>query len=113
MTRVIIKPGACGMRAEVEVEKKDREKFRITIRTECKMVEKLGRQLGELTAMNAFQRHLDNPVYRKSSACLRHVACIVPSGILKALEVEAGLNVPKDVSIIFIRDGESNPGEEK
>jgi hypothetical protein len=27
----------------------------------------------------------------------------VPSGILKALEVEAGLNLPRDVSITFVK----------
>ena len=54
--------------------------------------------------MDAFKRVLDNPVYTKGATCLKHVACPVPSGILKALEVEAGLAVPKDVSIIFLKE---------
>lgn len=78
------------------------------------MVAKLGEELTELTMTDAFKRVFDNPVYRKGVACLRHVACPVPSGILKALEVEAGLNVPRDVSITFITDegGGDNAREE-
>jgi hypothetical protein len=104
MTKVLINPGACGMSATVEVEKKDGKVFAVTIKSECKMVSELGETLTELTMMDAFKRLLDNPVYRKGAACLRHVACPVPSGILKALEVEAGLNVPKEVSITFVTD---------
>jgi len=104
MTKVIINPGACGMKAVVEVEKGEGKTFSLRIRSECPMVVKLGQELPELTMMDAFKRILDNPVYRKGSLCLKHSACPVPSGILKALEVEAGLNIPKDVTIIFVRD---------
>ncbi|MCL4490983.1 MAG: hypothetical protein M1510_03620 [Nitrospirae bacterium] len=104
MTKVIINPGACGMPAAVELEKKDGKTFAVKITSECAMVEKLGREIAELTLMDAFKRLLDNPVYKKGATCLRHVACPVPSGILKALEVEAGLNLPKDVSIVFVKD---------
>ncbi len=104
MTRVIINPGACGMSVTVEVEKKDGKTFSLRITSECEMVAKLGKELPELTMTDAFKRFQDNPVYKKGAICLRHVACPVPSGILKALEVEAGLNVPKDVSIMFLKN---------
>ena len=92
------------MPATVEIEKKDSKTFTVAIASECKMVEKLGTELPELTMLDVFKRLLDNPVYKKGATCLRHVACPVPSGILKALEVEAGLNLPKDVSIVFVKD---------
>jgi len=39
------------------------------------------------------------------------VACPVPSGILKALEVEAGLAVPKNVTLQFrAADADEAPG---
>ncbi len=100
-TKVIINPGACGFTATVVVEKNEDKNFSVTITSECPMVSKLGTEILELTIRDAFKSLLNNPVYRKGAACLRHVACPVPSGILKALEVEAGLNVPKDVSITF------------
>jgi len=103
MTKVVINPGACGMQVTVEVEKKEGKVFSLRITTECEMVQKLGKEIPELTMMDAFKKLQDNPVYRKGATCLRHVACPVPSGILKALEVEAGLNLPRDVSIIFVK----------
>lgn len=101
MTKVVINPGACGMSAEVIVEKKEGKTFSLSIISACPMVTKLGEQLPELTLMDAFKGFRENPVYSKAGTCLKHVACPVPSGILKALEVEAGLNVEKDVSIVF------------
>lgn len=106
MTRVIVSPGACGMESTIEVEKKDSGTYSVKIGSDCEMVVKLGEEITELTMMDVFKRLLDNPVYTRAATCLKHVACPVPSAILKALEVEAGLNVPKDVSIRFVKDGE-------
>jgi hypothetical protein len=104
MTKVLIQPGACGMPVTVEVVKKGKKTFAVTITSECTMAEKLGTEIPELSLMDAFKRLLDNPVYTKGATCLRHVSCPVPSGILKALEVEAGLSVPKDSCIHFEKD---------
>ena len=104
MTRILIHPGACGMPATVEVVKKEGKIFAVKITSQCEMVEKLGSKLPELTMLDAFKRFLDNPVYRTGAICLKHVACPVPSGILKALEVEAGLNLPREVSITFLKN---------
>ena len=105
-TKVIIDPGTCGFPAIVVIKKKDRKTFSISITSECEMVSKLDAEIGELSMMDAFKRIPDNPVFRKGAICLRHVACPVLSGILKALEVEAGLNLPKDVSIKFVTSDE-------
>ncbi|MEJ2696059.1 MAG: hypothetical protein P8013_05375 [Candidatus Sulfobium sp.] len=104
MTRVVVNPGACGMESTIEIEKKDSKTYSVKVGSECEMVVKLGREIPELTMMDAFKRVMDNPVYTGAVKCLKHVACPVPSAILKALEVEAGLNVPKDVSIKFVKE---------
>ncbi|MBZ0155212.1 MAG: hypothetical protein K8I29_03235 [Alphaproteobacteria bacterium] len=110
MTKILVNPGACGLPAKVDVKKENGEKFSVTITSQCKMVAKLGEEIQHLTMKDAFTRLLENPVYKKGATCLRHVACPVPSGILKALEVEAGLNVPKDVSISFIAEEKTEEG---
>ena len=48
---------------------------------------------------------LKNPVYLAAARHLKHAACPVPAAVLKALEVEAGLNVKKDATIVFEKDG--------
>ena len=47
---------------------------------------------------------LNNPVYLAAGRHLKHAACPVPAAVLKALEVEAGLNVKKDATIVFAKD---------
>lgn len=107
MARLKIHPGACGLSSVVEVHKKDGKAFRVVVRSECEMVEALGQRLPELEMMDAFKKILENPVYRAGSSCVRHVSCPVPCGVLKALEVEAGLAVPRDVSIVFVDEEDS------
>jgi hypothetical protein len=92
------------MPATIEVEKKDKRTYELRVSSECKMVVKLGKDVPELTMMDAFKRLQDNPVYKGAATCLKHVACPVPAAILKALEVEAGLNLPRDVSIKFVNE---------
>lgn len=104
MTRLKIQPGACGMEVIVEVGQKDKKTFGVTIESECPMAERLGRELGTLDMMDAFKRLQENPVYVKGAACIKHAACPVPSGVLKALEVEAGLAVARDVTMTFVKD---------
>ena len=45
-------------------------------------------------------------IYQATPQCLSHPACPVPSGILKAIEVEAGFALPKDVSIKVSKSSE-------
>lgn len=107
MTKVRIDPGACGFQTTVEIRKKDKKTFSVSITSDCAMVEKLGKELPELTMQDAFKRIPDNPVFMKGAACLKHAACPVTCGLLKALEVEAGLNVRKDSGIHFVPDLEA------
>ncbi len=104
MTKVIVQSGICGFSTTITAEKGKDKKVRITLATECEMVRKMNEDLTALDMMAAFAGHLSNPVYKSASKCLKHVACPVPSGILKALEVELGLCLPKDACILFIKE---------
>ncbi len=105
MTKVRVNPGQCGMKAVIEVTKKDKASFDLKITSPCDMAMKLAEEIQTLTTTDAFKKFIDNLVYKKGATCVKHVACPVPCAILKALEVEAGLGVPKDVSIVFVKDG--------
>lgn len=105
MTRVIVFSGICGFSTEIVAERVDKKKINIRITSECEMVRAMAQDISTLDMMVAFIGFMDNTVYKAASRHLRHVACPVPSGILKTLEVEAGLCLPKDVSIRFIKEG--------
>lgn len=104
MTKVIISPGICGFKVTVRAEKKERRSVTVQIETDCEMVKKLAEDVGHVDMMAAFTSHLNNPVYRSAAKHLKHAACPVPSGILKAVEAELGLAIPRDASIIFVKE---------
>lgn len=104
MTKVKVSPGICGFSVVITAQKGKDRKVLISLDTECEMVRKMLEDLAVLDMAAAFTGHLNNPVYRSAARHIRHAACPVPSGILKALEVELGVALPKDVSIIFLKE---------
>ena len=105
MTRVVVKAGACGFTSVVRAEKGPGRTIDITVETGCAMVQKMAAEIASLGRRDALAGIAVNPVYLAAGRHLKHAACPVPSAVLKALEVEAGLNVRKDATITFEKDG--------
>ncbi len=76
------------------------EKFDILLA----QVKKMQEDISVLAMNSVFTGHLSNPVYKSAGKHLKHPACPVPAGILKALEAELGLSIPRDASIIFVKE---------
>lgn len=104
MTKVFVQPGGCGFTVTITAEKGEARKIRITLETDCEMVQKMREDVRELDRTASLMGFSRNPVYRCAAKHLKHAACPVPSAVLKALEVEAGLNVPKDVIVTFEKE---------
>jgi hypothetical protein len=104
MTKLIIYSGACGYTVTVKAEKGPGGKISLSLDTECEMVKKMLVDISVLDRFAPLAGFLSNPVYQAAAKHLKHGACLVPAGILKALEVEAGLNVPKDAVIEFVKE---------
>ncbi len=107
MTTVAVDAGACGFTVNITVSMDRERRFHVSIDTECEMVKKMASEISLLEFRSPFVSILHNPVYRSASKHLKHPACAVPSGILKAIEVEAGICPPRTVSIRF----PENPGK--
>ena len=103
MTKVIVQSGACGFIVTIKAEKISGGKIKIRIDTDCEMVKKMLEEIAVLDRFAALTAFQNNPVYRSAGKHLKHVACTVPSGIIKAIEVEVGMNVPKDATIEFVK----------
>jgi hypothetical protein len=101
VTTVIVNSGACGFVVTIKAEKTKSKKIAISLDTDCGMVKEMLEDIATLDMMAAFSGFLNNPVYKSAAKHLKHPACPVPGAILKALEVEAGLNVPEDATIVF------------
>ncbi len=103
MTKVIVHSGACGFIVTINASKSAKGTITLQIDTDCEMVKKMVDDIAVLDRFAALTAFQNNPVYRSAAKHLKHVACSVPSGIIKAIEVEAGLNVAKDVDICFVK----------
>jgi len=101
MTRVVINPGICGKIVTAEVVKVDKRRVRIKITSDCEIVTKMGESLAEVNQWDALKPHVSSSIYKYASRCHLHTSCPVPMAILKAIEVEAGLALPRPVLIHF------------
>jgi len=99
MASAEIDSGICGFCTTVRTKAEGRI-VKLEFETTCGYVEKLAEQLTEVEPYGEISFRGDGPVtLRLAAEHLMHPACPVPSGILKAIEVEAGLALPKDASI--------------
>lgn len=104
MTRVDVTAGACGFSAVIRAGKGPNRTVDIAVETGCAMVQKMAAEIANLGRGAALTGLLSNPVYLAAGRHLKHAACPVPAAVLKALEVEMGLNVKKDATIIFSKE---------
>lgn len=105
MTRVVVDAGACGFTSVIVAEKGPDRMVDVRVESGCAMVQKMAAEIARLGRRDALTGILTNPVYVAAGRHLKHAACPVPPAVLKALEVEAGLNVRKNATITFEKDG--------
>ena len=99
MATAEINSGVCGFSATVKTEK-DGRKVRLSIESDCKAIQNLAAELTEVDPFQEITFRGSGPRSLELGAkhCY-HTACPVPVGIIKAVEIEAGLALPKDAVI--------------
>ena len=106
MARTQISSGVCGFVTTVVAKSEDQQNVTLSIESDCPSVMGISKQLNART-FDAFQEigpckqqasMYDTKIMSQCSK-LPHVACPVPSGICKAIEVAAGLALPRDAHI--------------
>jgi len=111
MARVQIYAGICGFTTEVKATSQDRQHVTLHVESDCPDVLRIKKKLDGLT-VDAYEEI--GPCAQPGSIfdtqilaiCghLPHVACPVPSGICKGIEVAARLALPRDAHIGVFRD---------
>ncbi|MFA4965881.1 MAG: hypothetical protein WC709_09655 [Thermoleophilia bacterium] len=101
MASAEIDSGICGFCTTVRTTGAgDGRTVRLEFETDCGHVQKLAECLTEVDAYREISYRGEGPLtLRLAAEHLVHPACPVPSGIIKAIEVEAELAFPKDASI--------------
>ncbi|NIV36098.1 MAG: hypothetical protein GWN58_43600 [Anaerolineae bacterium] len=99
MATAEISSGICGFSATVKTEKEG-SKVKLSIESDCKAIQSLAAELTEVDPFQEITFRGSGPRSLELGAkhCY-HTACPVPVGIIKAVEIEAGLALPKDAVI--------------
>jgi hypothetical protein len=105
MTKLEIRPGACGFLVTVIATKVEPKKATLAIQTECEHVNEMASLIVHLTVNDILGFPFgEDVVYQAARRVIRHASCAVPCGIIKAAEAELGLAVKQDVLIHFLHE---------
>ncbi len=100
MARITLDAGACGFTVVIKAKESGERSCRVELVSPCEMVKELNEELkGREFGPEVFSSIVGSEIYRLCSKHLRHTSCPLPSAILKAIEVEAGLAVSSDVTM--------------
>jgi hypothetical protein len=104
MTKAYLDAGSCGYDVTITVEKIDKNRLDIRIDTGCEMVKMMEPDLKGSDWKKILRKIIESPVYISASKRLKHPGCPVPMAIIKAIEVELGAALPKDVKMTFLKE---------
>jgi hypothetical protein len=99
MAKAEIDPGICGFVTTVETAMNGKA-CKVSIASDCKAIQKIAEELTEVTPLQEISSRRATPKILEAGLkhCF-HAACPVPVGIVKAVEIEAKLALPKEVTI--------------
>ncbi len=107
--KVVIDAGICGFKTVAQVASADDQNVIFEVRSDCAKIDQLGKLLQENGPIDAY-REIDP---RGEGVLLRTVrssltgccaGCAVPVGLFKAMQVAAGLALPKDIAIRLTKE---------
>lgn len=100
MSKATIEPGVCGFTTTVNVIAAGKRNCTVHIESECPHIQNLAAELSEIDPFKEISFRGEGPTVLKLGAkYCSHPACPVPVGIIKAIEIEAKLALPKNVQI--------------
>lgn len=105
MAIVEVVPGICGFRTRIVSVADELCNVTLEITSDCQHIRQIAERLTQVSALDELGSAItDTATYRTAASCRTHAACPVPVGILKAIEVAAGMALPADVQISIRKD---------
>ena len=99
MSKVTVVPGPCNLITKITATSEDMSMANIEISSSCDAVMKLAENIKTVDALVEVFSKFDTSIIYKEANVLPHLACPVPSAIIKAVEVACGLALPCDVTM--------------
>lgn len=105
MVKAVINAGNCGYTTTVNATPDGKQGVELEIESGCKAIRRLAEHLTEVQPFNeiSFRGSLPATLRLGQEYC-SHAACPVPVGIIKAIEVAAGLALPGEASIVVTKE---------
>jgi hypothetical protein len=101
----LIRSGVCGFTVHATAQCEDAVHVSLKIESDCPNYQKVAEELHEVDAFQElFGDKREGTVWKTCDRHSPHASCPVPVGLLKLVEVAAGLALPQTVSI-EIRSG--------
>lgn len=97
---VVVDPGVCRLKTVI-VAKMDMETMGVTYKVEsdCASVRKVAEHLGTINPYTEIgSKMFDSTIYKTCNEYISHLACPVPSALVKATEVAGGLGLKRNVT---------------
>ena len=100
MAKVDVNPGICGLKTQLTITADDMQIVKVEIQSECPYIVAMKDGLSEMDWYEeCFAKYSESTVYKVAEKHCRHLACPVPTAIIKGIEVACGLALHKDVII--------------
>jgi len=105
MATGVIHAGVCGFTINVKAVADDDHKVQLEITSDCPNYQKIAKELTELDAyQEIFNKLHSGRVYEVFAKYSPHCSCAGVSGILKTVEVAAGLALQQTATISITKD---------
>ena len=100
MPSAVIRSGICGFTTRATAHCEDAVHVTLNIESDCSNYQNVAEQLHEVDVFQElFVDKFEGTVWRVCARYSSHVSCPVPVGLLKLIEVAAGLALPQTASI--------------
>ena len=99
--RVIADPGICGFTCSIRAWKEGPQ-VKFDIQSECEQIKNLAIRLGTVEIEDLFTPFTMSTFFLSAEKSKCHLACPIPSSLVKTAEVVLGLALPKEVAIRFL-----------
>ncbi|MDK2816798.1 MAG: hypothetical protein PWR22_1427 [Moorella sp. (in: firmicutes)] len=99
MAKVTVESGICGFTTDILAEALDMFSCNLTINTTCPNIQKIAAELSTLNPLDEIDFKGNSRLRELFFQHCPHAACPVLPGMVKAVEVAAGLALPRDAHI--------------
>lgn len=97
---VVVDSGICGFVTKITAEMDEEGMVAVTLESDCANCRSLAKEPLVIDPMTLLRgKAKDNAIFAAAARHPLHQACPVPIGISKAVEVAAGLALPRDATI--------------